>query len=143
MGHGPRRHYEGTMQASHMLSAPPAIVDQYFRLMLYHGPEMVAHDFRFYEFRLDAHELQTLAAEWPLHVCGNGIRQPDAGEWCDDGNAEDGDGCSAACMVEAGYVCRAGDVKSTMADSCFKGQYRANGQARAQGTAQSHETLCE
>ena len=33
-------------------------------------------------------------------VCGNGILQP--GEFCDDGNTDDGDCCSATCTVEAG-----------------------------------------
>ena len=32
-------------------------------------------------------------------VCGNGVL--DGGEDCDDGNAVGGDGCSAACAVEA------------------------------------------
>ena len=32
-------------------------------------------------------------------ACGNGVRE--GGEACDDGNALDGDGCSAACAVEA------------------------------------------
>ena len=31
-------------------------------------------------------------------VCGNGIKE--AGEECDDGNNEDGDGCSANCTIE-------------------------------------------
>ena len=26
-------------------------------------------------------------------------------EECDDGNAEDGDGCSSECMIEVGYSC--------------------------------------
>jgi len=30
--------------------------------------------------------------------CGNG--EPDPGEECDDGNTEDGDGCSAECKLE-------------------------------------------
>jgi len=33
-------------------------------------------------------------------VCGNGI--VDAGEECDDGNNDDGDGCSANCLIEGG-----------------------------------------
>jgi len=36
-------------------------------------------------------------------TCGNG--QHDAGEYCDDGNEVDGDGCSSGCMLEAGWVC--------------------------------------
>ena len=35
--------------------------------------------------------------------CGNTIL--DAGEQCDDGNSEDGDGCSAACQVEDNWSC--------------------------------------
>jgi len=36
-------------------------------------------------------------------VCGNGVIQ--SGEVCDDGDAMSGDGCSATCAVESGYVC--------------------------------------
>ena len=36
-------------------------------------------------------------------VCGNGIVE--GSEQCDDGNAADGDGCSAACQVEPCYTC--------------------------------------
>ncbi|MBX3028118.1 DUF4215 domain-containing protein [bacterium] len=35
----------------------------------------------------------------PPPVCGNRIRE--SGEECDDGNAADGDGCSANCLREA------------------------------------------
>jgi len=36
--------------------------------------------------------------------CGNGLRAPN--EACDDGNTEDGDGCSGNCLaVEVGYAC--------------------------------------
>ncbi|MFH1725559.1 MAG: LamG-like jellyroll fold domain-containing protein, partial [Elusimicrobiota bacterium] len=35
--------------------------------------------------------------------CGDGALE--APEACDDGNTSNGDGCSAACAVEAGYVC--------------------------------------
>jgi len=34
----------------------------------------------------------------PLSVCGNGVIEAD--EECDDGNITDGDGCSAACIIE-------------------------------------------
>ena len=36
-------------------------------------------------------------------TCGNG--QHNAGEYCDDGNEVDGDGCSSACTLEAGWIC--------------------------------------
>ncbi len=39
----------------------------------------------------------------PVATCGNGLVE--AGEGCDDGNGTSGDGCSAACVVEAGYTC--------------------------------------
>ncbi len=39
----------------------------------------------------------------PLSVCGDGMIE--GGEECDDGDLDDGDGCSAACTVEAGFVC--------------------------------------
>lgn len=37
------------------------------------------------------------------HRCGDGAVGPDG--QCDDGNAVGGDGCSAACRVEAGFCC--------------------------------------
>jgi cysteine-rich repeat protein len=36
-------------------------------------------------------------------VCGDGVLG--LGEACDDGNAVNGDGCSALCLVESGYAC--------------------------------------
>jgi cysteine-rich repeat protein len=39
----------------------------------------------------------------PANLCGNGIRTGQEG--CDDGNEDDGDGCSATCTVECGYWC--------------------------------------
>ncbi len=36
-------------------------------------------------------------------LCGNALLNP--GEACDDGNIDDGDGCSAACIVETGSIC--------------------------------------
>lgn len=43
-----------------------------------------------------------------LPVCGNQKREWDnlfAPEACDDGNLQDGDGCSAKCTIEENYVC--------------------------------------
>src|SRR6185369_9302883 len=36
-------------------------------------------------------------------ACGNGVINPN--EKCDDGNRDDGDGCSSKCQIEAGYTC--------------------------------------
>ena len=38
-------------------------------------------------------------------MCGDGKKDLSEGEKCDDGNTEDGDGCSSACTVEPGYGC--------------------------------------
>ncbi len=38
-----------------------------------------------------------------IPVCGDGV--VDGKEACDDGNLADGDGCSAMCVIEEGYVC--------------------------------------
>ena len=52
---------------------------------------------------LDSNGNQTLAqniVEWAAGECGNTIVE--SGEQCDDGNTEDGDGCSAACALDDG-----------------------------------------
>ncbi|CAK78000.1 unnamed protein product (macronuclear) [Paramecium tetraurelia] len=38
-----------------------------------------------------------------ISLCGDGIRTTE--ELCDDGNTENGDGCSSFCTVEDGYIC--------------------------------------
>ena len=38
-------------------------------------------------------------------ICGDGQTQDEVGEECDDGNAVDGDGCSAQCVVEMNWHC--------------------------------------
>lgn len=40
-----------------------------------------------------------------LVVCGDGYM--DIHEACEDGNVDDGDGCSAACLIEEGWSCDA------------------------------------
>ena len=37
-------------------------------------------------------------------VCGDGVIDRGRSELCDDGNRNDGDGCSAACQIEAAVV---------------------------------------
>lgn len=48
--------------------------------------------------------------------CGNGNLEP--GEICDDGNLNDGDGCSAACTEEGGYKCS--PVTAPDTETCTK-----------------------
>eukprot|EP00937_MAST-01D_sp_MAST-1D-sp2_P000675 g675.t1 len=57
--------------------------------------------------------------------CGDAVR--DAGEGCDDGNTRDGDGCSAACVVEPGFACLGGTPLAP--DTCVPGgeQYSSGG----------------
>jgi len=48
-----------------------------------------------------ASNIETGATE-DTEICGNGILE--IGEQCDDGNTNDGDGCSSTCQIEAGTV---------------------------------------
>ena len=41
--------------------------------------------------------------EYIFPICGDGIKQ--AYEGCDDGDLENGDGCSDSCIVESGWIC--------------------------------------
>ncbi len=66
------------------------------------------------------------------HICGDGVIQnietgkPCADpenekcEACDDGNADNGDGCSSICAIEAGYICPTAG-KKCVARSCGDG----------------------
>ncbi|MFT3922787.1 MAG: DUF4215 domain-containing protein [Myxococcales bacterium] len=67
----------------------------------------------------------------PLPACGDGLLNV-AGETCDDGNGESGDGCTANCMLEANFVCfepgtpcestvECGDGKVTGDETCDDG----------------------
>ena len=47
-------------------------------------------------------------------TCANGLLE--GSEACDDGNSVSGDGCTAACAVETGWLCEGGD--STKPDTC-------------------------
>lgn len=54
--------------------------------------------------------VQPFYIEHPVPVCGNGVLE--AGEQCDDGNAEPGDKCSASCIVEPLLIRRGAYVPS-------------------------------
>ncbi|MEZ4287237.1 MAG: DUF4215 domain-containing protein [Polyangiales bacterium] len=47
----------------------------------------------------------TCNTDCTVPVCGDGIANAAAGEGCDDGNVDAGDGCNATCLVENGGVC--------------------------------------
>ena len=49
--------------------------------------------------------------------CGDGVLQ--SGELCDDGNASDGDGCSATCGVESGFTCSGSPSLCADIDECL------------------------
>ena len=61
-------------------------------------------------------------------VCGDGRLEPNNGEECDDGNLTDGDGCTAACLVEIppvptepeGAICGNGTVEG--GEECDDGE---------------------
>jgi cysteine-rich repeat protein len=57
----------------------------------------------------------TVSCEY-IGVCGDGFRRHSF-EQCDDGNTEDGDGCSSSCMIEPGWLCDGGSWNSK--DTCF------------------------
>ena len=45
-------------------------------------------------------EVELCIPSWTNPVCGDGDVQTQLGEECDDGNTDDGDGCSGRCVVE-------------------------------------------
>jgi fibro-slime domain-containing protein len=60
----------------------------------------------------------------PLAVCGNSMIEQ--GENCDDGNTNPGDGCSSACIIEAGWTCPNGPGKPCVHDQvCGDGMLEA------------------
>lgn len=64
-----------------------------------------------------------------VYECGNKVKE--LGEDCDDGNQNNGDGCSSDCMVEAGYYCSEemgcvrlcgnGHIDAAIAEACDDG----------------------
>lgn len=62
-----------------------------------------------------------VACEGPI-ACGDGV--VNTGEECDDGDPDDGDGCSSSCVIEAGYRCEGSpSVCVTICD--LSGEYRS------------------
>lgn len=52
----------------------------------------------------------------PISLCGNSIIDDIVGEICDDGNTNDGDGCSATCM--SNETCGNGIVDDAVGEQC-------------------------
>jgi cysteine-rich repeat protein len=56
-----------------------------------------------YHCHILEHEDHEMMRQFQTVQCGNGLIEP--GETCDDSNTAPGDGCDAACQVEAGWTC--------------------------------------
>lgn len=54
-------------------------------------------------------------------LCGNGKLDAEAGELCDDGNRVAGDGCSASCLIEKGWLCTTEDGSLRCTRACGNG----------------------
>ena len=79
--------------------------------------------------------------------CGNG--SVEAGERCDDGNRTSGDGCGAACTLEAGYSCsgnpsvcavRCGDGVKAASEACDDGNTTSGDGCSATCTLEQPDT---
>lgn len=68
---------------------------------------------------VDEVELYSCTDETATSLCGNG--EPDGIEQCDDGNQDNGDGCSSICELELGWECTAAIAPSTIPDYSFEG----------------------
>lgn len=63
----------------------------------------------------------------PMNRCGDS--RLSYGEFCDDGNTDNMDGCSSACRVEAGYTCDAPGTACALVEWCGNGKLSlANGE---------------
>jgi fibro-slime domain-containing protein len=56
----------------------------------------------------------------PMPRCGDGALG--YGEYCDDGNTDAGDGCSATCTLETGYTCDVPGTKCMLVTFCGDGK---------------------
>ncbi|MEM9454902.1 MAG: myxococcus cysteine-rich repeat containing protein [Myxococcota bacterium] len=83
---------------------------------------------------LDNRVLAANIVAWAAGECGNTIVESD--EECDDGNLEDGDGCDAACIVEAGAGSSGGtgDTTGAEATGTTGGSGGSSGESSTSGT---------
>ena len=75
----------------------------------------------------------------PIRYCGNGILE--SGETCDDGNQQNGDGCSSLCRWEQTLVARCGDGFLDADEECDDGNQQ-NGDDCSQDCQREHLDNC-
>lgn len=63
--------------------------------------------------------------DWSMLGCGDGLTTPELGEECDDGNKQDGDGCSCNCKIERPECNSAADCADSNA-YCVEGRCVSN-----------------
>ncbi len=64
----------------------------------------------------------------PTAVCGDAQLGATAGEQCDDGNLQPGDGCGATCLLEVGWVCPQPGLPCVETTKCGDGNVSGNEQ---------------
>lgn len=86
----------------------------------------------FYKWGWSSANTDVATVHWPSSICGDGF--VGLGEDCDDGNTVDGDGCSAACLLEgSSSTCRNGIVE--LGEECDLGLLDKNCAADISATA--------
>ena len=69
---------------------------------------------------IDWISMQGCGDTWEASYCGDGNIDRNLNEQCDDGNAEDGDGCSASCTTEGSQI-ECGNEKREASEQCDDG----------------------
>jgi cysteine-rich repeat protein len=72
------------------------------------------------KFEVELIPTECLQVPLPPNVCGDGRRNGDKNELCDDGNLVDGDGCSSGCKVESDWDCLGGSLTNSRSDKCVE-----------------------
>lgn len=82
----------------------------------------------------------TMQAVLTLGTCSSGTIE--AGETCDDGNLDNGDGCSSSCAIEPGYQCTGVPSMCTDDDECMLGTHDCVAGATCVNTPGSYICQC-
>ena len=76
-----------------------------------------------------------------VRACGDGRRT--AGEECDDGNTDDGDGCSSVCEIEVPFSCWENDAGlSTCENTCGDGLVQPNEECDVPERSDTEPDMC-